>query len=113
MAALARVDLHRAKRSLLGRSGGRGGMRRIGIGTVGALSAILFAGAAGAMETRVMVRARTTDAKFIGTSRGGALVTIRRSAGGADSSSPRASDCRNRGAARSAVAMSSMSPFSQ
>lgn len=53
-------------------------MRRIGIGIVGALATICLAGAARAMETRVMVRAKTTDAKFIGTGMGGARVTIRR-----------------------------------
>ncbi|HEY6000835.1 MAG TPA: hypothetical protein VI078_16230 [bacterium] len=35
------------------------------------------------METRIIVRARTTDAKFIGTSMGGARVTIRRADTGA------------------------------
>lgn len=48
----------------------------VGLACVGAL--MLRAGDAGAVETRVQVRARTKDAKFIGTSMGGAMVVIRR-----------------------------------
>ena len=51
-------------------------MKHIGIGI--GLAATLVAGVCGAAETRVMVRARTKDAKFIGTSMGGALVVIRK-----------------------------------
>ena len=42
------------------------------------LAATLLAGVCGAAETRVMVRAKSKDAKFIGTSMGGALVVIRK-----------------------------------
>ena len=48
------------------------GMKHVGVGI--GLAATLVAGVSGAAETRVMVRARTKDAKFIGTSMGGALV---------------------------------------
>lgn len=48
----------------------------VGLACVGAL--MLRAGVAEAVETRVVVRAKTKDAKFIGTSMGGALVVIRR-----------------------------------
>lgn len=51
-------------------------MKQIGIGL--GFAASLIAGAGGAAETRVVVRAKTKDAKFIGTSMGGALVVIRR-----------------------------------
>ena len=50
--------------------------KHIGVGI--GLAATLVAGVCGATETRVMVRARTKDAKFIGTSMGGALVVIRK-----------------------------------
>lgn len=43
---------------------------------------LFFAGSAHAVETRVVVTARAKDAKFIGTSMGGALVVIRDSATG-------------------------------
>jgi len=52
------------------------GMKHVGVGI--GLAASLVAGVSGAAETRVMVRARTKDAKFIGTSMGGALVVIRK-----------------------------------
>jgi len=51
-------------------------MRCIGVGI--GLAATLVAGVCGATETRVMVRARSKDAKFIGSSMGGALVVIRK-----------------------------------
>lgn len=51
-------------------------MKHVGLGI--ALAATLVADVCGATETRVMVRARTKDAKFIGTSMGGALVVIRK-----------------------------------
>ncbi len=38
---------------------------------------LLFAGTSSAVETRLVVRARAKDAKFIGTSMGGALVVVR------------------------------------
>ena len=52
------------------------GLKHVGLGV--GLAATLVAGVSGAAETRVMVRARTKDAKFIGTSMGGALVVIRK-----------------------------------
>jgi len=58
------------------------GMKHVGVGI--GLAATLVGGVGvgvgvgGAAETRVMVRARTKDAKFIGTSMGGALVVIRK-----------------------------------
>ncbi len=52
------------------------GMKHIGLGI--GLAATLVTGVCGATETRVMVRARSKDAKFIGTSMGGALVVIRK-----------------------------------
>jgi hypothetical protein len=52
------------------------GLMHIGVGI--GLAATLVAGVCRAAETRVMVRARTKDAKFIGTSMGGALVVIRK-----------------------------------
>ena len=52
------------------------GMKHVGVGI--GLAASLVAGISGATETRVMIRARTKDAKFIGTSMGGALVVIRK-----------------------------------
>lgn len=55
-------------------------VRRIGAGI--GLAAALVAGVCGAAETRVTVRARTKDAKFIGTSMGGALVVIRKADSG-------------------------------
>jgi len=51
-------------------------MKCIGVGI--GLAATLVAGVCGATETRVMVRARSKDAKFIGSSMGGALVVIRK-----------------------------------
>ena len=51
-------------------------MKRIGVGI--GLAATLVAGVCGATETRVMIRAKSKDAKFIGTSMGGALVVIRK-----------------------------------
>jgi hypothetical protein len=51
-------------------------MKHVGVGV--GLAATLVAGVGGAAETRVMVRARSKDAKFIGTSMGGALVVIRK-----------------------------------
>jgi hypothetical protein len=55
-------------------------MRHVGfrIGILGALAVTFAAGVCRAVETKVMVRAKTTDAKFIGTSMGGALVVIRK-----------------------------------
>jgi len=52
------------------------GMKHIGVGI--SLAATLVAGVCGATETRVMIRARSKDAKFIGTSMGGAFVVIRK-----------------------------------
>ncbi|HWR98698.1 MAG TPA: hypothetical protein VN317_09790 [Candidatus Methanoperedens sp.] len=54
------------------------GAKHIGLGIGIAASIVAGADAGWAAETRVMVRARTKDAKFIGTSMGGALVVIRR-----------------------------------
>jgi hypothetical protein len=51
-------------------------MRGIGL-LAGLVLLLASARAARAVETRVMVRARTKDAKFIGSSMGGALVVIR------------------------------------
>lgn len=51
-------------------------MKHVGVGV--GLAAALVASVCAATETRVMVRARTKDAKFIGTSMGGALVVIRK-----------------------------------
>lgn len=51
-------------------------VKYVGAGIV--LAATLGAGVCGAAETRVMIRAKSKDAKFIGTSMGGALVVIRR-----------------------------------
>lgn len=52
-------------------------MRLIGgVACVAAL--LLWANVAAAVETRVLIRAKTKDAKFLGTSMGGALVVIRR-----------------------------------
>ena len=53
------------------------GLKHVGVGI--GLAASLVAGVCGATETTVMVRAKSKDAKFIGTSMGGALVVIRRS----------------------------------
>jgi hypothetical protein len=65
----------RAEGTAAERSGDMG-VRHIGVGI--GLAATLVAGVCGATETRVMVRARSKDAKFIGTSMGGALVVIRK-----------------------------------
>jgi hypothetical protein len=43
----------------------------------------LLAGISGAVETKVIVRAKSKDAKFIGSSMGGARVTVREAATGA------------------------------
>jgi hypothetical protein len=59
------------------------GALHIGVGIGIAASLVAVAGAGWAAETRVMVRARTKDAKFLGTGMGGALVTIRRADTGA------------------------------
>ena len=54
----------------------------VGIGIAASLATGAGAGAGWAAETRIMVRARTKDAKFLGTSMGGALVVIRRADNG-------------------------------
>lgn len=54
------------------------GMKGVGIGIGIGLAATFVAGVCGAEETRVMVRVKSKDAKFIGSSMGGALVVIRK-----------------------------------
>lgn len=44
---------------------------------VALMAFLVSAGTVQALETRVDVRVRTKDAKFLGTSMGGALITIR------------------------------------
>ena len=48
-------------------------MKHVGVGV--GLAAVFVASVGWAAETTVMVRARTKDAKFIGTSMGGALLS--------------------------------------
>ena len=51
-------------------------MRKVLIAVI-ILTGLFCYGISGAVQTKLLVRARSTDAKFVGTAMGGALVTIR------------------------------------